>query len=151
MIRYLHDPHLLSRVNFSAAASQKEQTTVDEFIATRHRWDMMIYKIFRYNEWRALQKQGDTAGAPIDLADGYIHFSTAMQAQGTANKHFAQVEGLYLAAVDGAALGGDIKWEVSRGREEFPHLYRRLQLGEVLWCLPLPLINGRHKFPDQMS
>ncbi|MGY9029930.1 MAG: DUF952 domain-containing protein [Rhodobacterales bacterium] len=112
---------------------------------------MMIYKIFRSNEWQDLQAQGDTAGAPIDLADDYIHFSTATQAQETADKHFAQVEGLYLAAVDGAALGGDIKWEVSRGGAEFPHLYRRLQLDDVVWCLPLPLIDGRHKFPDQMT
>ena len=49
------------------------------------------------------------------------------------------------------ALGGDIKWEVSRGGAEFPHLYRRLQLDDVVWCLPLPLIDGRHKFPDQMT
>ncbi len=111
----------------------------------------MIYKIFRSNEWQDLQAQGDTAGAPIDLADDYIHFFTATQAQETADRHFAQVEGLYLAAVDGAALGGDIKWEVSRGGAEFPHLYRRLQLDDVVWCLPLPLIDGRHKFPDQMT
>ena len=60
----------------------------------------MIYKIFRSNEWQDLQAQGDTAGAPIDLADGYIHFSTASQAQETADKHFVSIEGLYLAAVE---------------------------------------------------
>ena len=111
---------------------------------------MIIYKIFRSDEWLALQAQGDTAGAPIDLVDGYIHFSTASQAQETAEKHFASMEGLYLAAVNIEALGNDVVWEVSRGGAKFPHLYARLQLSDVVWCLPLPLAEGRHQFPDQM-
>ena len=76
---------------------------------------MLIYKIFRADEWAALQAQGETLGAPIDLADGYIHFSTAAQAAETAAKHFAGAEGLYLIACDGEALGDALKWEVSRG------------------------------------
>ena len=60
----------------------------------------MIYKIFRADEWQALQTQGETLGAPIDIADGYIHFSTAQQAQDTADKHFANAENLT------ASLGG---------------------------------------------
>ena len=150
MIRYTYDPHLPSGANSDIIEAQIGQTTVDDFISTRHRWDMMIYKIFRSNEWHVLKAKGDTAGAPIDLVDGYIHFSTAIQAQETADKHFTAMEGLHLAAVDGTALQGNLKWEVSRGGAEFPHLYRRLQLNEVVWCLPLPLIDGRHKFPDHM-
>lgn len=111
---------------------------------------MIIYKILRSAEWQALQTQGDTAGAPIDLADGYIHFSTASQAKETADKHFVSIEGLYLAAVDIEALGNDVVWEVSRGGAKFPHLYARLRLSDVIWCLPLPLAEGRHQFPDQM-
>ena len=110
----------------------------------------MIYKIFQSDEWLALQAQGDTAGAPIDLVDGYIHFSTASQAQETADKHFMHMEGLYLAAVDVEALGDDVVWEVSRGGAEFPHLYARLRLTDVVWCLALQLAKGRHQFPDQM-
>ena len=111
---------------------------------------MIIYKILRSTEWQTLQAQGDTAGAPIDLADGYIHFSTASQAKETADKHFVSVEGLYLAAVDIEALGNDVVWEVSRCGAKFPHLYARLRLNDVIWCLPLPLAEGRHQFPDQM-
>ena len=110
----------------------------------------MIYKIFQSDEWLALQAQGDTAGAPIDLVDGYIHFSTASQAQETADKHFSGVGGLYLAAVDIKALGNNVVWEVSRGGAKFPHLYARLRLTDVVWCLPLQLAKGRHQFPDQM-
>ena len=70
----------------------------------------MIYKIFRADEWHALQEKGETDGAPIDLADGYIHFSTAQQAQDTADKHFANAENLFLAAVETDALDSAIKW-----------------------------------------
>ena len=64
---------------------------------------MHIYKIFRTDEWQALRDTGETAGAPVDLADGYVHFSTATQAAETAAKHFAGVDGLFLLAVDAEA------------------------------------------------
>ena len=144
------DPHPLIRINSSFATTPNEQTTVDDFTATRHRCGMMIYKIFRSDEWWALQNQGDTAGAPIDLADGYIHFSTASQAQETADKHFVGIEGLYLAAVDIEAVDNGLVWEVSRGGAKFPHLFARLRISDIVWCLPLPLVEGRHQFPNQM-
>lgn len=112
---------------------------------------MLIYKIFRAHEWSDLQTQGETVGAPIDVADGYIHFSTGAQARETAAKHFAGVEGLVLAAVDAETLGDVLKWEVSRGGAEFPHLYRKLRLSDVVWTKPLPLAQDAHVFPDQMT
>ena len=112
---------------------------------------MLIYKIFRAPEWAELQARGETLGAPIDLADGFVHFSTAQQAAETAAKHFAGVEGLMLLALDGDAMGDVLKWEVSRGDALFPHLYRALQLDEVLWAKPLPLIDGTHQFPGDMA
>lgn len=111
---------------------------------------MMIYKILTTEQWNDLNRDGITSGAPIDLADGYIHFSTATQAQETADKHFAGAEGLFVAAVDGAALGEDLKWEVSRGGAKFPHLYAQLSIDQIQWCEPLPLVDGTHKFPDKM-
>ncbi len=111
---------------------------------------MLIYKIFRAAEWAALEADGETLGAPVDLADGYIHFSTAAQARETAAKHFAGAEGLVLAAVDTAPLQDDLRWEVSRGGQDFPHLYRALRRSEVVWTAPLPLENGAHVFPEAM-
>lgn len=112
---------------------------------------MLIYKIFRAPEWDALQEQGQTAGAPVDLADGFIHFSTAGQVAETAGKHFAGAQDLILAAVQADACGTALKWEVSRGGAEFPHLYRALRLSEVIWAKPLPLVDGAHRFPPEMT
>lgn len=111
---------------------------------------MLIYKIFRADEWAALQTQGTTRGAPIDVADGYVHFSTAVQAAETAAKHFVGEEGLVLLALDADSLGDPLKWEVSRGGAKFPHLYRELRMDDVLWSRPLPLVDGAHHFPGDM-
>ena len=110
---------------------------------------MLIYKIFTADQWTALEAAGETAGAPVDLADGYIHFSTAEQARETVAKHFADQTGLILAAVDADALGEALKWEPSRGGALFPHLYAALKRGDVAWAKPLPLgDDGAHDFPE---
>lgn len=108
---------------------------------------MLILKIFRADEWAALRAQGQTSGAPVDIADGYIHFSTPEQAPETAAKHFAGQDNLMLLGVETDRLGDDLKWEVSRGGALFPHLYRDLQLADVSWAQPLPLVDGVHQFP----
>lgn len=111
---------------------------------------MLIYKIFRAPEWADLQAKGETNGAPVDIADGYVHFSTAAQATETAAKHFAGQDDLVLLALDADTLGSDLRWEPSRGGALFPHLYRPLRLTDVLWHQNLPLQNGTHLFPDTM-
>jgi uncharacterized protein (DUF952 family) len=108
-----------------------------------------IYKICPEALWREAEAAGRFDGAPVDLADGFIHFSTATQAVETAAKHFAGQEGLLLIAVDAAKLGDTLKYEVSRGGALFPHLYAPLLLTAVKWVKPLPLgADGRHVFPE---
>ena len=108
----------------------------------------LIYKILAAEDWRAAESAGVFAGAGIDLQDGYIHFSTAEQAEETAAKHFAGQTGLVLVAVDAGKLGAAIKWEVSRGGALFPHLYGKLSTRDALWVKPLPLgPDGKHIFP----
>lgn len=108
---------------------------------------MLIYKIFRAPEWATLRRDGATAGAPIDVTDGYVHFSTSDQAAETAARYFAGVEDLFLIAVETDRLGDDLKWEPSRGGALFPHLYRDLRIADVHWAQPLPLVDGVHQFP----
>ncbi len=108
---------------------------------------MLIYKIFQASEWADLRANRETAGAPVDVADGYVHFSTIQQAPETAARHFAGQEGLMLLAVDTDRLGDALKWEESRGGALFPHLYRALRLEDVVWAQPLPIRDGVHQFP----
>lgn len=105
-----------------------------------------IYKILRADEYAAFAAEGRSRGAPVDLADGYIHFSTADQVAETAARHFAGERGLMLLAVDVGRLGGAIKWERSRGGALFPHLYRDLLADDVIWAKDLPFEDGGHRF-----
>ena len=109
--------------------------------------NMRIYKILRADEWRDLQAAGATQGAPIDVADGYVHFSTAAQAAETAAKYFAGVDGLMLLELEADELGA-LKWEPSRGGQLFPHLYGPLRLADVKSAHPLPLAQDGHAFPE---
>ena len=109
----------------------------------------LIYKIAPAALWHEAQAQGAFGGAPVDLADGYIHFSTADQLRETADKHFAGQDDLLLVAVDPAKLGAALRYEPSRGGALFPHLYASLSLAAVLWVKPLPrAAGGAFVFPD---
>ena len=107
-----------------------------------------IYKICPETLWRAAESAGVFRGAPVDVQDGFIHFSTAAQAVETAAKHFAGQDNLLLVQVDATRLGERLRWEVSRGGALFPHLYGDLDLTAVSKVDPLPRgADGAHIFP----
>lgn len=89
------------------------------------------FKIFTADQWQQFEADGSFAGAPVDLADGYIHMSTADQLNGTLDKHFAGQEGLVIAEIDLSGFGDALQWEVSRGGALFPHLYAVLPISSV--------------------
>lgn len=112
----------------------------------------LVYKITPEAPWRAAEGAGVFLGAPVDLADGFIHLSTANQARETAARHFAGVPGLLLVAVDTVALGEALRWEPSRGGALFPHLYASLPMSAVRSVEPLLLgDDGLHHFPVSLA
>lgn len=109
---------------------------------------MFVYKVCGTELWNDAQRAGSFAGAPVDLQDGYIHFSTAEQLPGTLAKHFAGQRDLLLVEVDAARLGDALRWEPSRGGALFPHLYGDLTLAAVTKVVALPLgTDGLHRLP----
>lgn len=107
-----------------------------------------IYKIVTKTLWAEAEKKGRFEGAPVDQNDGYIHFSTAAQTRKTVEKHFAAATDLLLVEADATQLGGDLRWETSRGGALFPHLYGHFTLDSVLSVCELPLASdGLHVFP----
>lgn len=99
----------------------------------------LVYKIVSARAWAAAQAQGRFEGAAVDLQDGYIHLSSAEQAQETAARHFRGQADLVLAAFDSQALGEALRWEPSRGGALFPHLYAPLDVSLALEVRPLTL------------
>lgn len=98
-----------------------------------------IYKILTRAEWSSAQAKGVFEGSAVDLADGYIHFSTAAQAAETARRHFAGQSDLVVLAVEAEALGEALVWEPSRGGDLFPHLYAQLPTAKVAVVTEAPL------------
>lgn len=90
------------------------------------------FKILTAEQWAQFEADGVFQGAPVDLADGYIHLSTADQVQGTLDKHFAGETELVIAEIDFEALGDAVRWEVSRGGALFPHVYGVMPMSVVI-------------------
>ncbi|MBC8351792.1 MAG: DUF952 domain-containing protein [Planctomycetes bacterium] len=111
-----------------------------------------IYKVLSRQLWSDSEKAGVLRGAPIDLKDGFIHFSTASQVVETVAKHFADKDDLLLVEVDAARLGNGLHWELSRGGQLFPHLYSDMALDAVTSVAELPLgPDGTHRFPPNLQ
>jgi uncharacterized protein (DUF952 family) len=104
--------------------------------------DNIAYKVLTSSDWMALNA-GTFQGAPIDIADGYIHLSTAKQLTETVDRHFAGQDDLIIAAIDLTALGSDVRWEISRHGQLFPHVYAPLRRDVVMaWCRLQRNANG---------
>jgi uncharacterized protein (DUF952 family) len=98
-----------------------------------------IYKILPRGAWDAALAKRRFDGSAIDRRDGFIHFSTAEQAQETARRHFAGQQDLVVLAVEAHDLGSALRWEVSRGGDLFPHLYAPLETALVRAVTEAPL------------
>lgn len=110
--------------------------------------DLIAYKVLTADQLATLEREGCFAGAAIDLADGYVHLSSAAQLAETVNRHFAGQDDLAIAAVDLDALGDAIRWEPSRGGQLFPHLYGPMTLDTVIAYGPLErLDDGSIRLP----
>ncbi len=106
------------------------------------------WKILTSAQQQQLVADGLFHGAPVDLADGYIHLSAEPQVIGTLDKHFANQTDLWLARVDLAALGDAVRWEPSRGGALFPHIYAPLPLSAVTVLAPLQrAADGSVRYP----
>jgi len=153
------------QVVFPGATDKNPVETVDirpalrQTARTGQRWKALespmqepptiIYKIVPETLWHEARAKGVFEGAPIDLSDGFIHFSTAKQVAETAARHFTGQVDLLLVAVDAAVLGDKLVYEPSRGGDLFPHLYGSLPFTAVLWETPLSLDHdGQHQFPE---
>ena len=95
------------------------------------------FKILTAEQWTRFQSDGRFEGSSVDLADGFIHLSAADQVEGTLERHFAGQAGLVLTEIDLSMLGDAVRWEVSRGRALFPHVYGMLPMTAVTSVRPL--------------
>jgi beta-hydroxylase len=90
------------------------------------------FKVLTQQQWVDFERERVFRGAPVDIADGYIHLSTAEQLEATIAKYFAGQSGLMIAEVDLVCLGDSVRWEPARGGDLFPHIYAELPMHAVV-------------------
>ena len=85
-----------------------------------------VFKVATRAAWEDACRNGAFAGSADDARDGFIHLSTREQLAGTLDRHFRGQDGLVLIQFETHLLGDQLRWEKSRGGDEFPLLYTAL-------------------------
>ncbi len=108
-----------------------------------------ILKILTADDW-SNAKSGAPVEAPVDRADGYVHFSTVSQVQATLDKWFQGATDTVLIAFDANDFKSTLKWEPARGNELFPHVYGRVDASQAkqVWLLANG-VNGAPVAPKE--
>lgn len=113
--------------------------------------DRYIYKVLTPNQWAGFQKEGTFLGSPVDLADGYIHMSCAAQLKETMDKWYADQSAVAVLQISATEITADLKYEVSRGGAEFPHLFADLPMTAVGQVWLVSPVNGAYRLPDDLN
>jgi divinyl chlorophyllide a 8-vinyl-reductase len=109
--------------------------------------ERIAYKVMTAADVAALDA-GVFNGAPVDIADGFIHLSTAAQLAETIRRHFSGRIDLTIVAVDLSMLGDLVRWEPSRNAEFFPHVYGALSPASIIGrCAWIPDAGGSIRLP----
>ncbi|WND03691.1 DUF952 domain-containing protein [Temperatibacter marinus] len=106
-----------------------------------------IYKILLIPEYEEALHHGRLIGAPIDIEDGYIHFSTHEQTQETLQKHFKSRGDVVILKVSVSALKDEfLRFEKSRNDALFPHYYTIMAMDAVVstWSVPMQADGSHH-------
>ena len=108
-----------------------------------------VYKVCSKDEWCHANLNKFFTGSEIDNEDGSIHLSTKEQLSETVTKHFRGKKNLIIISFSTEKIKNNLKWEVSRNGDLFPHYYGNLEtkLVEKIYNLHLTA-DGIHKFPE---
>tara|TARA_A100001234_G_scaffold57684_1_gene49556 strand:- start:1207 stop:1509 length:303 start_codon:yes stop_codon:yes gene_type:complete len=100
---------------------------------------LLIYKIFTEEEKKLFISEGYTNGSLVDIQDGFIHLSEKSQLFETINKHFNHLEIIYIYSFFLETLTTNLKWEISRNGEYFPHYYGPLSLKDNVYYVKIKI------------
>mgnify|MGYP000141474809 CR=1 FL=1 len=118
---------------------------------TESKRDRYIYKVLTPNQWASFQAEGTFVGSPVDLADGFIHMSCAAQLKETMDKWYVDQSAVAVLQIKAAEINEELKYEVSRGGAEFPHLFADLPISAVGQVWLVSPVNGAYTLPDDLN
>ena len=82
-------------------------------------------------EWEHFKKEKRFYGNAFDLESGFIHLSTKSQLKDTINRYFQDQKNIVILQICETRIKENVKWEISRNNQIFPHLYGFLELFDV--------------------
>ena len=100
---------------------------------------MLIYKVFTEEENKLFIAKGYTKGSLADIKDGFIHLSEKDQLFETINRHFNYLKTIYVYSFFMESLDTNLKWEISRNGEYFPHYYGVLSLKDMIYFVKIKI------------
>tara|TARA_B100000925_G_scaffold118903_1_gene88269 strand:- start:99 stop:413 length:315 start_codon:yes stop_codon:yes gene_type:complete len=93
--------------------------------------EKFIYRVMDKKEWDDFKKDKRFYGNTFDLESGFIHLSTKSQIKDTINRYFQDQKNIVILQICEKKIKENIKWEISRNNQLFPHLYGFLELFDV--------------------
>jgi uncharacterized protein (DUF952 family) len=90
-----------------------------------------IYHITTVQEWEIYQLTGEIAPDSL-FTEGFIHCSRAEQVPDTIDRFFSDEDEIIILELDRDKLGDSVKDEKSQDHGIFPHIFRAVQIEEVL-------------------
>lgn len=106
----------------------------------------MIFHLCEKKNWDEAKLKGHYEDKSL-VNEGFIHLSSYGQIFWVANKYYKQLEQPILLAIDNNQLGAELKWEGLNGLD-FPHLYRRIEIKDVLKTIPLSKDSSGNYFSN---
>ena len=70
-----------------------------------------------------LKKKKKFFGNKLDIKTGFIHLSTKSQIKNTIEKYYKNEDSVIIFKINVKDIAKNLKWEISRNNQLFPHLY----------------------------
>ena len=85
--------------------------------------ESFVYRVMLNSEWDEFKKKKKFFGNKLDIQSGFIHLSTKSQIKNTIEKYYKNEDSIIIFKINVKDIAKNLKWEISRNNQLFPHLY----------------------------
>ena len=89
----------------------------------KNKKESFVYRVMLNNEWDEFKKIKKFFGNKLDIQSGFIHLSTKSQIKNTIEKYYKNEDSIIIFKINVKDIAKNLKWEISRNNQLFPHLY----------------------------
>ena len=91
-----------------------------------------LFRIFSNEEWEIVKQKKELRLKEIDTNSNFIHLCTEKQLLDTIRVHFNNIEEIVILRLSTRGLESNLKWEISRNNDLFPHYYGDISFDNVI-------------------